>query len=98
MMVLCTGMNVVMPTATSSMHTDPALSAASQKTAERGLKVLKSLLKESDAAKDHCKAIYSAAVAELKENEHHANTLDRFDAERVKVRIRTKQYVLQPRE
>jgi hypothetical protein len=77
-------MNVVMPTATSSMNTDPALSAASQKTAERGLKVLKSLLKESDAAKDHCKAIYCAAVAKLKENEHHANTLDIFDAERVK--------------
>ena len=48
------------------MHTDPALSAASSKTAERGLKVLKSLLDESDAAKNNCKAIYCAAVAELK--------------------------------
>jgi hypothetical protein len=91
-------MNVVMPTATSSMHTDSALSAASRKTAERGLKVLRSLLKESDAAKDHCKAIYCATVAELKEKEHHANTLDRFDAEKVQVRIVTKQYVLQPCE
>lgn len=79
-------MNVVMPTATSSMHTDPALAATSRKTAQRGLKVLKGLLNESDAAKENCKAIYRAAIVELKrEDGHVTNTLDGANTERVEV-------------
>lgn len=60
-------MNVVMPTATSSMHTDPALSAASTKTAERGLTVLKSLL-DNKVMKENCKAIYAAATSTGKQD------------------------------
>lgn len=78
-------MNVVMPTATSSMHTDPALSAASSKTAERGLKVLKSLHDDSDTTKNDCKAIYNAAMVELGGEESKE---DNVDAERIKVSIK----------
>jgi len=56
-------MNVVMPTATSTMHTDSNLAAASTKTAERGLKVLKSLL-DNPTVRDNCKAIYAASSGE----------------------------------
>lgn len=57
---LFVGMNVIMPTATSSAHKDPDLSAASIKTAERGLRVLKSLL-DNETMKKNCKAIYVAS-------------------------------------
>jgi hypothetical protein len=57
---LTAGMNVVMPTATSSMHTDSELAAASQKTAERGMRVLTSLL-DNPITKQNCAAIYAAS-------------------------------------
>jgi len=54
-------MNVVMPTATSSMHTDPALATASSKTAERGLKILEYLLDDA-TMQENCNAIYAVSV------------------------------------
>jgi len=56
--------NVVMPTAISSMHTDPVLMRSSLKTDVRGMKVL-SALKGYDMYSDdvllNCRAIYAAA-------------------------------------
>ena len=54
-------MNVVMPTATSTMHTDSALMAASSKTAERGMRMLMSLL-DNPTMKENCVAIYTASA------------------------------------
>lgn len=62
-------MNVVMPTATSSMHKDPALSEASSKTAARGLLVLKALLENDSMVKENCKAIYAAASLNRESND-----------------------------
>jgi uncharacterized protein (DUF736 family) len=75
--VMVQGMNVVMPTATSSMHTDSELAAASQKTAERGMRVL-SVLLDNPIAKHNCAAIYAASSGK------QANS----DSDLVKVRIR----------
>jgi hypothetical protein len=60
------------------MHTDPALMAASSKTAERGIKVLKSLL-DNPIMKGNCIAIYAASIGE-KDMKH-------VDAERFEVRM-----------
>jgi hypothetical protein len=45
-----------MPTATSSMHTDPSLSEASIRTAERGITILRTLM-GSELARKNCRAI-----------------------------------------
>jgi hypothetical protein len=71
------GMNVVMPTATSSMHTDAKLAAASQKTAERGMRVLTVLL-DNPITKQNCAAIYASSSGK------EVNS----DSDLVKVRIR----------
>lgn len=65
-----------MPTATSSMHMDPELAAASQKTAERGIRVLSTLL-DNPITKRNCAAIYAASSGKK------ANA----DADLAKVRI-----------
>jgi len=58
-------MNVVMPTAVSSMHTEEELQNQSKMTASRGVKVLQALLKGSPKMKDkilnNCRAINAAA-------------------------------------
>jgi len=55
-------MNVVMPTGMITMHTDEELSLQSQITAERGVKVLSTLLQiHNDLTESNCRAI--AAVA-----------------------------------
>jgi len=53
-------MNVVMPTAMMSIHTDPALSQSSARTASRGMAVLASLREHAPVDKN-CKAIIQAA-------------------------------------
>jgi hypothetical protein len=58
--IIWAGMNVVMPTATSSMHTDPELIVASKQTAERGIRVL-SILLDNPITKRNCVAIYAAS-------------------------------------
>ena len=54
-------MNVVMPTAVSSMHDDPALADASKRTAQRGRKVLMTMLDNIEMRKN-CRAIYKASI------------------------------------
>ena len=56
-------MNVVMPTAMVSTYKDPNLSKQSQKTAERGLRVLLSL-RPNDQVKKQCEAILAVASGE----------------------------------
>eukprot|EP00816_Leptocylindrus_hargravesii_P005085 CAMPEP_0196810974 /NCGR_PEP_ID=MMETSP1362-20130617/15963_1 /TAXON_ID=163516 /ORGANISM="Leptocylindrus danicus, Strain CCMP1856" /LENGTH=252 /DNA_ID=CAMNT_0042186187 /DNA_START=288 /DNA_END=1046 /DNA_ORIENTATION=+ len=59
-------MNVIMPTATSSMHTDPILMRSSSKTALRGIKVLSALKgyeMYSDGVLLNCRAIHAAATS-----------------------------------
>mmetsp|Transcript_11065 Transcript_11065/g.22610 ORF Transcript_11065/g.22610 Transcript_11065/m.22610 type:complete len:96 (-) Transcript_11065:867-1154(-) len=67
-------MNVVMPTAMISMHTDPELSANAAKTAERGMRVLKWLEDKDESVKTNCQAILSVATGD---------NLDGCDGERV---------------
>ena len=55
-------MNVIMPTAMSTMHTDPTLIESSAKTAKRGKKVLCSL-KDRQETKNQIKAILSAVFS-----------------------------------
>lgn len=55
-------MNVVMPTAMSSMHTDPELSANAARTARRGIRVLKYLQDKNESVKTNCDAIRAAAA------------------------------------
>lgn len=56
-------MNVVMPTAMSTMHTDSQLQASSKQTAERGVRILKALLSldPDGLAERNVRAIYTAA-------------------------------------
>ena len=56
-------MNVIMPTATASMHDDPLLAKSSRMTAERGTKVLLSLFKDVEALRINCLAILCAACS-----------------------------------
>ena len=55
-------MNVVMPTAMTSMHTDPELSNNAAKTAKRGIRVLKYLQDKDDSVKTNCDAIRVVAT------------------------------------
>jgi len=66
-------MNVVMPTATASMHTDPKLSESSKMTAQNGKMVLQHVLQYFDSKEefnvgiktyilDICQAIYDVAI------------------------------------
>lgn len=55
-------MNVVMPTAMSSMHTDPELSANAARTARRGIRVLKYLQDKNESVKTNCDAIRAVAA------------------------------------
>lgn len=55
-------MNVVMPTAMTSMHTDPELSNNAAKTAKRGIRVLKYLQDKDDSVKTNCDAIRAVAT------------------------------------
>mmetsp|Transcript_11976 Transcript_11976/g.17730 ORF Transcript_11976/g.17730 Transcript_11976/m.17730 type:complete len:270 (-) Transcript_11976:34-843(-) len=65
-------MNVIMPTAMVTMHTDPNLSSSSAKTAKRGKVILSTLLQdEADGEKDdflvldNCLAMLEAADAAI---------------------------------
>ena len=53
-------MNVIMPTAMTSIHEDPELKDCAKKTADNGLKILRLLKGESDVV-NNCKAIYQVA-------------------------------------
>ena len=57
------GMNVVMPTGMITMHQDPRLSEQSQRTSERGSRILASILSNEKVplAQDKCRAILVAA-------------------------------------
>ena len=55
-------MNVVMPTAMTSMHTDPELSKNAAQTAYRGIRVLKYLQDKDDSVKTNCDAIRAVAT------------------------------------
>jgi len=61
-------MNVVMPTAMSSMHTDPELSANAARTARRGIRVLKYLQDKNESVKTNCDAIRAVAAGDDTEN------------------------------
>ena len=60
-------MNVVMPTAMVSMHTDPDLSTASKLTSIRGTKLLKSTMKCSSLIEDNLNALLEAATITTEE-------------------------------
>ena len=55
-------MNVVMPTAMTSLHTDPEMSNNAAKTAKRGIRVLKYLQDKDDSVKTNCDAIRAVAT------------------------------------
>lgn len=57
-------MNVIMPTAMVTMHTDPELSKSSKATASKGIVVAKALMAE-ERMKEHCKAILAAIPSEI---------------------------------
>ena len=57
-------MNVIMPVAMTSMHTDPVLSANSGKTAKRGIKILKAIL-DKPGTVEQCQAIYNVAKGDI---------------------------------
>ena len=57
-------MNVVMPTAMTSMHTDPELSNNAAQTAKRGIRVLKYLQDKKDSVKTNCDAIRAVATGD----------------------------------
>lgn len=55
-------MNAIMPTGMVTMHKDPALASQSQKTSERAVRVLRSLLHKAEV-KNECEAILAVASA-----------------------------------
>ena len=57
-------MNVVMPTAMTSMHTDPDLSANAARTARRGARILGYLKDKDQSVATNCEAILVAAMGE----------------------------------
>jgi len=57
-------MNVVMPTAMTSMHSDPALSNNAALTAQRGTRILKYLQDKDDSVKTNCDAISAVATGD----------------------------------
>ena len=54
-------MNVIMPTAMTSMHQDEKLAQSSAQTAKRGIKVLKSLMNKP-GMKEQCQVIYDVSI------------------------------------
>ena len=71
-------MNVIMPVATATMHKDPILAQSSKRTASRAVKVLMTLLDNSETIKN-CEAIYTASI-------HDGKTISGDDNSLVKVR------------
>ncbi len=57
-------MNVIMPTAMTSIHEDPELKECASKTADNGMKILRLLKGDSDAI-SNCKAIYQVSSDEV---------------------------------
>ena len=70
-------MNVVMPTAMTTMHTDPEQQNASRLTAERGLRILQHLntLCESKV-KENCDAMLVAAAQDAADNDDDDGLVD----------------------
>eukprot|EP00970_Alexandrium_tamarense_P001142 scaffold117_cov188-Alexandrium_tamarense.AAC.2 len=56
-------MNVIMPTAMSSLHTDPELRECASKTADNGKKILRLIRHDNDVV-SNCKAISSVCTGE----------------------------------
>ncbi len=57
-------MNVIMPTAMTSIHEDPELKECASKTADNGMKILRLLKGDSDVI-SNCKAIYQVSSDEV---------------------------------
>lgn len=57
-------MNVIMPIAMVTMHTDPELSKSSKATATKGIVVAKALMGD-ERMKEHCEAILTAIASEV---------------------------------
>jgi hypothetical protein len=57
-------MNVIMPTAMVTMHTDQDLSNSSKATAKKGIVVAKALMRE-EKMRENCKAILAAITSEM---------------------------------
>lgn len=55
-------MNVVMPTAMSTMHNEEELRESSAQTAKRGLSVLETIAAEHDSVKSNAEAILCVAT------------------------------------
>jgi len=69
-------MNVIMPTAMSTMHTDGSLQQSSAKTAQRGIKVLNYLATLSpEEVKHFCEAITAAAARDDESDDDDAKVL-----------------------
>jgi len=71
-------MNVIMPTAMTTMHQDPLLAANSAKTAQRGTRILQALLQDDDnqvqeKVRQTCKAIYEVATTTTVEDDNDDN-------------------------
>lgn len=70
-------MNVIMPVATATMHKDPILAQSSKRTASRAVKVLMTLLDNSETIKN-CEAIYTASIHDGKTISGDDNSLVKY--------------------
>jgi len=69
-------MNVIMPTAMSTMHTDPNLQDTSRTTAKRGVKVLE-VLKDHPDTKMHCLSLKKLTTSTI--NDKDIDFIDKND-------------------
>jgi hypothetical protein len=60
-------MNVIMPTAMSTMHKEKELQESSSRTAKRGLCVLEALVGQHDSVNENAKAIFGVASDQSEE-------------------------------
>lgn len=72
-------MNVIMPVAMTSMHTDPLLSSNSGKTAKRGIKILKAIL-DKPGTVEQCQAIYNVAKGDIEDVENDKDIKVRLES------------------
>lgn len=106
-------MNVVMPTATASMHTDPKLSESSKMTAQNGKMVLQHVLQFFDSTKeeeefkvgiktyilDICQAIYDVAIdsTESESEESDKSKMDKTSTDYWKLFFKNYNYLEEQR-
>ena len=70
-------MNVIMPTAMTTIHKDEELKECARKTAENGRKILR-LLKEDGDVVSNCKAIYQVCNDEVEEGDELTEYWSKF--------------------